>query len=93
VKLRYSLTNLLLLTALISALIVWFFDHRKLDNDYQRLNVEAANMLDIIATSRGSGNAVVGPDGTLPARYDYDFTVEEDRAAYLDKYIWPSSPK
>jgi hypothetical protein len=71
----------------------WFYDRTRLRKDYQRLNVEAANLIDIIAVSHGAGNAVVGPSGKLPPWYDYDFTVEEDRAEYLNKFIWPRWPK
>jgi hypothetical protein len=81
---RYSLSNLLLLTALIAVLMGWFYDHRRLSNDKERLNLEAAEYCTIISIRLGSAAIPVPPGETLDKR-SYQFSIEGDRRKILER--------
>jgi hypothetical protein len=85
-KMKFSVSNLLLLTALIAVLLGWFFDHRRLASDKERLNSEAAQLLSIISASRG--RSIVGnpPDKSWDT---YNLSSEADRAQYMKDFGSP----
>ncbi len=84
---KYSLSNLLLLTALIAALMGWFYDHGRLSNDKQRLNLEAIDLFGRWTASHGSG--AVLPPGQTPNTRAYNFSIEKDRADYVRDFTLP----
>jgi hypothetical protein len=90
-NMKYSLSNLLLLTALIAALMGWLYDHRRLANDKERLNAQATELFSrYVAANEGSGR-VIWPGDRLPPTRSYNSSIEEDRSAYLNDHLSPFS--
>src|SRR6478735_5125965 len=84
---KYSLANLLLLTALIAVLAGWFYDHRRLTADRERLNAESAELASKLVFEHAFGSSTV-TIGTRPAPpRSYDFENEDDRREFLRDYI------
>jgi hypothetical protein len=80
---KYSISNLLLLTALIAALFGWLYDHRRLSNDGERLNAEASDLFNqLVTVTQGSGR-VIWPPGQMPPTRSYNSSIEKDRADWL----------
>ena len=85
---KYSLSNLLLLIALVGMGIAWWLDHDRLSRANERLNTEAAELFDKWTFSHHSNgfSASEFPNGELPPNRVYQFTKPEDRAAYIETY-------
>jgi hypothetical protein len=85
---KYRLSHLLLVMALVGMGLGWWLDHVRLSRANARLNAEAAELFLRWTASQHSGGftSLDFPDGRLPEARTYDFTKPEDRAAYLEAY-------
>jgi hypothetical protein len=84
---KYSLFNLMLLTALIAVSIAWFYDHGRLRTDKERLNAEAADLFCRLIATKGSGTAWTS--GQMPPTRGYDSSIERDRADWRSDHRSP----
>ena len=84
---KFSLSNLLFVVAVVAIAIGWWCDHARLRNANARSNAEAAALFQE-ANARGSTafTALDFPNGELPPSRVYDFLVPEDRAEYHKTY-------
>src|SRR5437762_7511744 len=81
---KFSLSNLLLFVALLAVLLGWFYDHRRLRSDKERLNSEAAGLCNMVSMmSHGGSGGTVLPPGRTSATRPYSAAIEEDRAEIL----------
>ena len=85
---KYSLSTLLLIIALVGMGIAWWLDHNRLSRANERLNTEAAELFDNWTISHHSNgfSASEFPNGELPPNRVYQFTKPEGRAAYRETY-------
>ncbi len=96
---KFSLSNLLLVVALIAACTGWWVDRRRLAAEIVDLNKECSQMMEI-ATRLPSGVRILdlGGDPSGPGRV-YNFSLAADRASYRENYpstfsrkmVWESS--
>ncbi len=91
---KLSLSNLLMLVALIAVAIGWWSDRRKLSHEIETLNAECAisfQQMSHFTMANGFG-ALSFPDGKLPPQRSYDFQKPEDRHEYRRVYGQLMSP-
>lgn len=82
---KCSLSNLLLLVAVVAVAIGWWCDHARLRDANARLNAEAAALFQ--EANAGSTITALGfPNGELPPSRSYNFLEPEDRAEYHKTY-------
>ncbi len=83
---KFSLSNLLLVTALIAACIGWCVDRSRLATEVVDLNEECMQMMER-ATQLPSGMRVSDwrSDPSDPGRV-YNFNIAADRATYRENY-------
>lgn len=78
---KFRLSNLLLIVALVAVALGWCCDHVRLRNANARLNAEAAALFQEAAFG-ASFTALEFPNNKLPPSRVYDFLVPEDREEY-----------
>jgi hypothetical protein len=76
---KFSLSNLMLFTALVATLFGWAYDHYRLSERSARLNQEAASMMQSFFRAESSGT-IWNLRTTAPRAYN--FSVEQDRVDY-----------
>ena len=83
---KFSLSNLLLVVALIAVCIGWWVDRRRLAVEVVGLNKECSQMMEI-ATRLPSGVRILdlGSDPSGPGRV-YNFSLAANRASYRKNY-------
>ena len=82
---KFSISNLLLITVLIAVCVSWWVDRSRLATENVDLNEECMQMMEL-ATRLPSGVRVgSGSNSSDPGRV-YNFRLAADRAAYRENY-------
>jgi UDP-N-acetylmuramyl pentapeptide phosphotransferase/UDP-N-acetylglucosamine-1-phosphate transferase len=91
---KLSLSNLLLLVAIIAVATGWWSDRRKLSHEIETLNAECADSIQQIShlTMANGFSSLSFPDGKLPPQRSYDLRKPEDRHEYRKVYGHLMSP-
>ena len=88
-KIRFSISSLMLSIALSAVSIGWWIDHRHLSDEMLELNTECG---DLFRTAMHTSRARLFFDGVGPPQRSYDFQIPEDRDEYRKHYSHSRSP-
>ena len=82
---KFSLSNLLLVTALIAVCIGWCVDRRRLATEVVDLNEECKQMMERVTQIPSGMRVSDGSDPSDPGRV-YNFSIAADRVTYRENY-------